>query len=170
MRDVGAVLAARGGALVLREARLDLSGARDQAWRVEAGEVVTRALELHPEHEPVLLLFEHARTVTGFHGLVAERGMAGGERETMERRHHDQRVPGGVAYAPFGPEAFARDALLPCVDRVLDLAFGQRERHGVRRHRRAEQQERRDGAGSPHGAFPTTTRLNSSGGKNFAAT
>src|SRR2546430_10849021 len=89
---------------VLDERRLDLPVAEAQAGRVEAREVLARAVKKRPDQEAVPLLTQEALRLVGLHRLVPERGVARPQDEPVEPRPH--RDPGAprVHHPPLGVE------------------------------------------------------------------
>src|SRR2546430_17014814 len=77
---------------VLDERRLDLPVAEAQAGRVEAPQVLARAVKKRPDQEAVPLLTQEALRLLGLHPLLPESRAARRPGEPGERRHHRDAV------------------------------------------------------------------------------
>src|SRR2546422_1132413 len=156
------------GPLVLDEGRLDLALGHEQSGRVEAREVLARALEPRPEQEAILLLAQELVRRVGLQGLVPEGRVARRQDEPVERREHGDALTRSVRHTPLRVERLDGHRARADAERILALAGRERERRCARRRSQEQRaEERGDGeSGATHGIRPTTTRLNDSAAKN----
>src|SRR3989449_573191 len=166
--EVPPVLLPCRGPLVLDEGRLDLAVGHEQSGRVEAREVLARALEPRPEQEAILLLAQELVRRVGLQGLVPEGRVARRQDEPVERREHGDALTRSVRHTPLRVERLDGHRARADAERILALAGRERERRCARRRSQEQRAEDRgDGeSGATHGIRPTTTRLNDSAAKN----